>query len=164
MTEPAALAFEDRRLSLPQLDALTDGLAATLHKQNVRVGQRVAVMSSNRPEFIVAMQAIWRLGATAVLISPAWNDIVLRGGLTVQSDQHRVDPALAETVTPGWMRLDAGLRWSTGIVDIDLAVENLLNRSYRQHLSYARNPFAAGMPVWEPGRIVRLQLHAVSPL
>ena len=29
-------------------------------------------MASNRPEFVAVLLAIWRLGATAVLISPAW--------------------------------------------------------------------------------------------
>ena len=52
MTEPAALVFEERRLSLPQLDALADGLAATLTKNGVIAGERVAVMASNRPEFV----------------------------------------------------------------------------------------------------------------
>ena len=72
VTEPAALVFEERRFSLPQLDALADGLAATLTKTGVTAGERVAVMASNRPEFVAALLAIWRLGATAVLISPAW--------------------------------------------------------------------------------------------
>lgn len=72
MTEPAALVFEDRHFSLPELDALTDSLAATLRKRGVDAGQRVALMASNRPEFIAAVHAIWRLGAAAVLISPAW--------------------------------------------------------------------------------------------
>lgn len=72
MTEQAALVFEDRQFSRPQLDALSDGLAATLRTRGVGAGQRVAVMSSNRPEFIAAVQAIWRLDAAAVLISPAW--------------------------------------------------------------------------------------------
>jgi long-chain acyl-CoA synthetase len=69
---PAALVFEERRLRLAELDALADGLAATLAKNGVIAGQRVAVMSSNRPEFVAVLLAIWRLGATAVLISPAW--------------------------------------------------------------------------------------------
>lgn len=72
MTEPAALVFGDRQFSRPQLDALSDGLAASLRARGVGVGQRVAVMSANRPEFIAAVQAIWRIGAAAVLISPAW--------------------------------------------------------------------------------------------
>ena len=29
-------------------------------------------MASNRPEFVAVVHAIWRLGAAAVLISPAW--------------------------------------------------------------------------------------------
>ena len=72
MTESAALAFEDRHFGLPELDALTGSLAATLRKRGVGAGQRVALMASNRPEFIAAVHAIWRLGAAAVLISPAW--------------------------------------------------------------------------------------------
>ena len=72
MTEPAALVFEERGFSLPELDAMADGLAATLTKMGVAAGERVAVMASNRPEFVTAVHAIWRLGAAAVLISPAW--------------------------------------------------------------------------------------------
>lgn len=72
MTEPAALVFEDRHFTLPELDALTDSLVATLSKRGAVAGQRVALMASNRPEFIAALHAIWRIGAAAVLISPAW--------------------------------------------------------------------------------------------
>lgn len=72
MTEPAAVVFEERRLRLPELDALADGWAATLAANGVTAGQRVAVMASNRPEFVAAVLGIWRLAATAVLLSPAW--------------------------------------------------------------------------------------------
>src|ERR1700761_4266606 len=69
---PTALVFEDRQYSLAQLNALADGLAASLRGSGVTAGDRVALMSSNRPEFVVALHAIWRLAATVVLISPAW--------------------------------------------------------------------------------------------
>ena len=72
MTELAALVFEERRFSLPELNAMADGLAAGLAKIGVSPAQRVAVMASNRPEFVAVVHAIWRLGAAAVLISPAW--------------------------------------------------------------------------------------------
>jgi iron complex outermembrane receptor protein len=75
-----------------------------------------------------------------------------------------VDPSLAEFSTAGWARVDVGLRWNSDLINVDLVVENLLDRSYRQHLSYLRNPFAASSQVWEPGRIIRLQLHVASPL
>ena len=50
MTEPAALVFEERRLSLPQLGTLADSLGAALAKSGVAAGERVAVMASNRPD------------------------------------------------------------------------------------------------------------------
>ena len=70
--DPFVLAFEDRQYRRSELDALTDGLAATLAQRGVRGGQRVALMSSNRPEFVMALRAIWRLGAAVVLLSPSW--------------------------------------------------------------------------------------------
>src|ERR1700755_2266417 len=72
MSEPSALAFDERQYSIAQLDALANGLATTLEHRGVRTGDRVALMSSNRPEFVVAIRAIWRLGAAVVLLSPSW--------------------------------------------------------------------------------------------
>lgn len=72
MTEPAALVFEERRFSLSELRALGAGLAATLAKMGAKPGERIAIMTSNRPEFVAAVSAIWQLGASAVLLSPAW--------------------------------------------------------------------------------------------
>jgi acyl-CoA synthetase (AMP-forming)/AMP-acid ligase II len=89
VTEPVALAFEERRLSLPQLDALADGWAAALTKSGAAEGQRIAVMASTRPEFVAALLGIWRLGATAVLISPAWKRDEVEHALAL------TDPALA---------------------------------------------------------------------
>ncbi|MFZ1178664.1 MAG: class I adenylate-forming enzyme family protein [Mycobacterium sp.] len=112
MTEPAAVVFEERRFSLPQLDALADGWAATLANSGVTAGQRVAVMASNRPEFVAAFLAIWRLGATAVLISPAWKRDEVDHALGLTSPPHAVGdhPVLTglmpmlhldEPITPG---------------------------------------------------------------
>lgn len=66
------LAFGDRQYSMAELDALSDGMAAVLAARGVTSGDRVALMSSNRPEFVVALRAIWRLGAAVVLISSGW--------------------------------------------------------------------------------------------
>jgi len=41
-------------------------------------------------------------------------------------------------------------------VNLALEVENVTDALYTHHLSYLRDPFAAGLRVWEPGRIVRL--------
>lgn len=66
------LAFEDRQYNLAELDALSDGMAAMLAARGVTAGDRVALMSSNRPEFVIALRAIWRLGAAVVLLSSGW--------------------------------------------------------------------------------------------
>ena len=44
-----ALAFEQREYSLLELDALANGMATVLEHRGVRAGERVALMSSNRP-------------------------------------------------------------------------------------------------------------------
>ncbi|WP_156687115.1 class I adenylate-forming enzyme family protein [Mycobacterium sp. Marseille-P9652] len=100
MTEPAALAFEERRYGLPELDALADGWAAALAGSGVREHQRVAVMSSNRPEFVAALLGIWRLGATAVLLSPAWRREEVDHALALTRPTHAVGdhPVLGEAM------------------------------------------------------------------
>ncbi len=142
MTEPAALVFEERRFGRPQLDALADGLAATLTKRGVAPGQRVAVMASNRPEFIAVLLAIWRLDATAVLISPAWKRDEVDHALAITDPAHAVGdhPVLAglmpmlhldepiafgePTAGPLPPRADAVLVFSSGTTGLPKAVRH----------------------------------------
>lgn len=90
MTEPAAVVFEERQFSPAQLGALADGWATTLAKNGVVAGQRVAVMASNRPEFVAAVLGIWRLAATAVLLSPAWKRDEVDHALAITEPAHAV--------------------------------------------------------------------------
>ena len=85
-----ALAFEEREFTLAELDAMSAGLATTLKHRGVKPGQRVAVMSSNRPEFLAALKAIWRRGAAAALISPAWKTADVSHALDVAGAQHAI--------------------------------------------------------------------------
>jgi long-chain acyl-CoA synthetase len=87
---PTALVFEERHYTLPQLEALADGLAISLRERGVTAGGRVALMSSNRPEFVVALHAIWRLAAAVVLISPAWKRHEVEHALALTSPSHAV--------------------------------------------------------------------------
>jgi long-chain acyl-CoA synthetase len=92
------LAFEDVEFTRDQLDALAGGMAATLVERGVRPGDRVALMSSNRPELMVAVLAIWRLGAAVVLISPAWKRHEVAHALAVTEPTYAVGdrPILAD--------------------------------------------------------------------
>src|SRR6202034_3273661 len=71
-------------------EALADGLAATLRRGGVTAGERVALMASNRPEFVVALHAIWRLAAVVVLISPAWKRHEVKHALALTNPSHAV--------------------------------------------------------------------------
>lgn len=98
MSDVRVLAFEDRIYTRSQVDALSAGLADTLARRGVQAGQRVALMSSNRPEFVFAVHAIWRLGASAVLISPGWKAGDVGHALKVAAAEHAVgdSPVLAD--------------------------------------------------------------------
>jgi long-chain acyl-CoA synthetase len=101
VSEATALAFEEREYTLSQLDALSSGMATTLEHRGVRAGDRVALMSSNRPEFVVALRAIWRVGAAAVLLSPAWKRTEVENALALTRPAHAVgDHPVLDEVMP----------------------------------------------------------------
>lgn len=117
MTGVPVLAFEGREYTRAELDALVSGMATTLEHRGVRAGDRVALMSSNRPEFIVAMQAIWALGAAVVLVSTSWKRTEIEHALTLTGPSHAVGDNqvladvmpmlhLDEPITPGRREFD----------------------------------------------------------
>jgi long-chain acyl-CoA synthetase len=67
-----ALRFGEQRLTFGEIDRLSNAFASELRSRGVAAGQRVAVMTANRPEFVIAVYAISKLNAAAVLVSPAW--------------------------------------------------------------------------------------------
>ena len=92
-----ALVFEETEYTYAQLHALAGGLAAALAANGVKAGDRVALMSSNRPEWVVAVRAIWRLGAAVVLFSPAWKQAETEHAIAITNPKHAVGdhPVLA---------------------------------------------------------------------
>lgn len=54
------------------LEGMTNAFAHHLATRRVSVGDRVAVMLTNRVEFPATVYALSKLGAAAVLLSPAW--------------------------------------------------------------------------------------------
>src|SRR5271155_4471848 len=81
--EQAAARFGDRdavlagdgRWSFRTLDELSTAFGRHLGARGVHPGDRVVVMTSNRPEFVVAINGISKIGAAAVLLSPAWKAV-----------------------------------------------------------------------------------------
>ncbi|MFK7894544.1 MAG: class I adenylate-forming enzyme family protein [Myxococcota bacterium] len=76
--------------SFGALDAASRALAARLSEAGVGRGDRVAIMSSNRIEFPVAVNAISRIGAAAILLSPAWKDAEASHGLELTKPCHAI--------------------------------------------------------------------------
>jgi long-chain acyl-CoA synthetase len=67
----AALIFQDRCFTYPELASAADRAVAGLAAMSVGVGERVALALPNCVEWVVAYLAIQRLGAIAVGINPA---------------------------------------------------------------------------------------------
>jgi uncharacterized LabA/DUF88 family protein len=67
-----------------------------------------------------------------------------------------VDASLGETATPAWwttsVKVGAGFRGAK----VFAMAQNVFDRYYVEHLSYQRDPFAAGIKVPEPGRSFQL--------
>jgi acyl-CoA synthetase (AMP-forming)/AMP-acid ligase II len=92
-----AVLFGDDTWTFRALDQAANGFAAQLAAAGVRAGDRVAVMMTNRPEFVVAVNGISKLGASAVLLSPAWKAVEVGHALDLTAPVHAVaDGAGAE--------------------------------------------------------------------
>jgi long-chain acyl-CoA synthetase len=86
---PAILAGE-RSWSFRRIEALSNSFARGLAATGVESGCRVAVMTANRPEFVMAVNAISKLGAASVLLSPAWKEREVEHALEVTVPTHAV--------------------------------------------------------------------------
>jgi long-chain acyl-CoA synthetase len=86
---PAVLAGDDQ-LSFRDLDGRSNAFARHLVAHGVTAGDRVAVMMSNRPEFIVALGAISKVGGAAVLLSPAWKALEVQHAVRLTVPVHAI--------------------------------------------------------------------------
>ncbi|MCL6478635.1 MAG: acyl--CoA ligase [Peptococcaceae bacterium] len=64
--DQAAIIFNNNKITYRQLDNLVNQLAGSLLHLGIRHGDRVALLLPNWPEFIIASQAILKIGAVKV--------------------------------------------------------------------------------------------------
>jgi acyl-CoA synthetase (AMP-forming)/AMP-acid ligase II len=96
----AAVRFGDDDLTFAELDAQSAAFARHLAGRGVGPGQRVAMMLTNRPEFVIAVNGISRAGAAAVLLSPAWKAFEVDHALALTSPTFAIgDGAAVDLLT-----------------------------------------------------------------
>lgn len=115
-----------RQLTYAELADRSGRLAAALHAQGLREGDRVALRGPNVPELLIAAIAVWKLGAIVALIPvlarPADIDFYLRDtqpaaciltgreGIaeieTIEAQSPRIMIALEESGRAGWQSWD----------------------------------------------------------
>jgi acyl-CoA synthetase (AMP-forming)/AMP-acid ligase II len=83
-----AVCAGDESWSFRAIDARSTSFGRHLVDQGVRPGDRVALMASNRPEFVVAVYGISKIGAASVLLSPAWKRVEAGHALELTGPVH----------------------------------------------------------------------------
>ncbi|MCZ6872703.1 MAG: long-chain fatty acid--CoA ligase [bacterium] len=72
--ERTAVIFQGQRISYRELDGLASGFANALANLGVRKGDRVALYMTNRPEYIISLYGIARLGAVFTPMNPTYKE------------------------------------------------------------------------------------------
>jgi long-chain acyl-CoA synthetase len=121
--ERPAVLVGDAHWSFSDLDRAANEFAHYLKRQGVSSGDRVAVMTSNRPEFVIAVYAASKLGAAAVLLNPVWKALEVDHAVNLTAPVFGVADGGAVDVLSE--RIGAAQ-----VLDLDdVALEQLMNRS-----------------------------------
>jgi long-chain acyl-CoA synthetase len=96
-----AIRSGDEAWTFSDLEGLSNAFARHLGGRGVAPGDRVALMMANRVEFVVAVNGIAKLGAAAVLLSPAWKAAEVGHALGLTTPVHAVGDADSAAVLTG---------------------------------------------------------------
>jgi long-chain acyl-CoA synthetase len=117
--DPAVL-FKGTTLSNRELDSLSDRFAASLVKDGIKKGDRVALVLPNCPQFLIAEIGAWKAGATVLPLNPLYTAGELRDPLTAASVE------VVVTLTPFYNRLKD--------VQRDTPVKRIIATSIKEYL------------------------------
>lgn len=99
-----AIAYFDAALSALEVDRMSDALGAALQHRGVVAGDRVGIHLQNIPQYALAMLALWKIGAAAVVLNPMYFGRELRlpvedsGAVGIIATDRDV-PAIRDSVT-----------------------------------------------------------------
>ena len=126
-----AVLAGDEHWSFHELDERSTAFAGYLAARGVGPGDRVALMTTNRVEFVIAVYALSMLGAAAVLLSPAWKSIEVTHALALTGPVHAVADGEAVSLLAESLGVEH-------VTDLDDA---------------SKNPFAGGAARPEPDAV-----------
>src|SRR5262245_18051461 len=72
--EKIAVVFQGQKISYRELDGLVNSCANALVNLGVRKGDRVALYMTNRPEYVVSVYAVARLGGVITPMNPTYKE------------------------------------------------------------------------------------------
>ena len=76
--ERIALRYFDGTMTAAEVDRASDALAVALAARGTIRSARVGIYLQNTPHFALALLALWKLGATALLLNPMYKRLELR--------------------------------------------------------------------------------------
>jgi iron complex outermembrane recepter protein len=115
---------------------------------------------TSRPEVGINSQNLAEIPPLSSRLTLRWDSgkLFLEGEGVFAAAQDNVNADVQETATPGWgiANLRGGFRFKGA--SVSLAVNNVANRQYMEHLSYQRDPYRSGVRLPEPGRTLTVNL------
>lgn len=116
-----ALIYFDRRISAAEADRKSDALAAALAHSGVGKGDCVGLKLQNVPQFPLALLALWKLGASALLINPMYRQREFRRlvddsgakGIIVEDTLFEETRSFCQDSTVEWILTTSSLDFQT---------------------------------------------------
>jgi outer membrane receptor protein involved in Fe transport len=75
-----------------------------------------------------------------------------------ENAQKRIDRKLMELTSDSWNTIGVAIDYEIQPFKFILGIDNLLNHRFSRYLSTARDPYSAGIRVYDPGRTISLKI------
>jgi len=121
--ERAALRYFDGVMTAAEVDRASDALAAGLEARGTNRGDRVGIYLQNIPQYALTLLALWKLGATALLLNPMYKRSELRDLI---DDSGAIGIICADTAAKETLETltDSTVRWLISTSALDFQTRN----------------------------------------
>ena len=119
----AALRYFDGIMTAAEVDRASDALAAGMEARGTNRGDRVGIYLQNIPQYALSLLALWKLGATALLLIPMYKRSELR---RLIDDSGAIGIICDDTVVRETLETLAGstVRWLISTSSLDFQTLN----------------------------------------